>query len=798
MPDIDDYPVLTGDAASDDYVLGFDVSDHSTSLDGRTKLFPVESLPTGVQVAGDIGGTVSAPKVTGTHLSEPLPVGQGGTGESSLGALGTAMGLGSAALQPTSAFDASGAAASAQATAETYAAGLVSTETTRAEAAEALLLPKSGGTMSGPLVISDTPGASPSVLPAGYADSAALTGLQVASSYPSDDVTGGTDGTGRISLYSYQRANTNSFGETIRNFLMRWDAKAMTAWYGPTGGSSGGLTASYDGSGNPVTGSGWRPWAWTGAHYEANDHNSVHGHWEIEVPDTTGALQGRFIVPFADTNPTSPTYGQIGLTKTNIRLSQADFSVDAAWGVLRVGGSPGVNDRILEFSNDVLYGSAGAVRWRVVGNNTAETGSNAGSDFAIRRFDDFGNMLGTALFVQRSDGQMVSGAAGPENARLALVWSNTGQHGFSARPSSSPGTGAAFDAQMTAPTDIAVQADITGDTTRRWTVQSGGTMSWGPGNAATDTNLYRASSGLLKTDYSFTAAGTVKALTSLGVGVSGSLTGVFDVEASAAGQLAMFRRTSTSDSTPMVTFLAGDTSTAQAIGISVSGDTTNRFGVDPTGKITWGSGSASRDTDLYRSAAGVLTTDGTLAVGANLSVTGLALGTPGPSASGYLAWTADPLVAPTSASTGTAKTLYLNALYVAAAATTTKVYFVITTGATGVTSGNNWIGLFSSSGTVVASAAIDSVITGTGLQTVSWSSSALLTPGLYWVGFVANATGMPQLERTSNAFATAANGNVPASAFRTCSNGTNVTALSAVTPSSNSQSATQAYWHAIS
>lgn len=65
----------------------------------------------------------------------------------------TALGLGSAALQSTSAFDAAGAAATAQSNAESFATTAVGVETSRAEAAEALLVPLSGGTMTGALAM---------------------------------------------------------------------------------------------------------------------------------------------------------------------------------------------------------------------------------------------------------------------------------------------------------------------------------------------------------------------------------------------------------------------------------------------------------------------------------------------------------------------------------------------------------------------------------------------------------------------------------------------------------------------
>lgn len=265
-----------------------------------------------------------------------------------------------------------------------------------------------GETLEGPLTLAVTPGAVPSTLPVGEAGSSTLTGLQVASSYPGDDVGGGTDGTGRINLYSFQRANVNSFGETIRNFLMRYNAKAMHAWYGPVD--------LYDGSGNPITAAGWRPWTWTGSHYEANDGASIHGHWEIEVPDPSGALQGRFEVPFIDSNPNSGTYGQVGVTVTNIMTNQAYFTFNNTWGQLRMAAPAGTINRTIEFANSIYTGtvyaqSSSSARWQIGANNTAEAGSNAGSDFIIQAFDDTAASLGNAVTVTRATGAVTIPAA---------------------------------------------------------------------------------------------------------------------------------------------------------------------------------------------------------------------------------------------------------------------------------------------------------------------------------------------------------------------------------------------------
>lgn len=55
----------------------------------------------------------------------------------------------------------------------------------------------------------------------------------------------------------------------------------------------------------------------------------------------------------------------------------------------------------------------------------------------------------------------------------------------------------------------------------------------------------------------------------------------------------------------------------------VTADTSARFFTQADGKIWWGPGNAIVDTNLYRSAANTLTTDDSLTVGGNLSVSGI-------------------------------------------------------------------------------------------------------------------------------------------------------------------------------
>lgn len=241
--------------------------------------------------------------------------------------------------------------------------------------------------------------------------------VSLASSYASDDVSGGTDSTSRINLHSYQRANYNVLGETIRHFLMRKDAKAMEAYYIPKAGydSNRDAIADLNADGTPANINQWQPISWTGSHYEANDHNSNHVHWELEIPDSTGALQGRLEVPFAN-----PTTGVVGLDKTFIRTNLADFVVRTSNGQMLRLSSPSGNHKPIEFNHD-SEGSTSFRRWVVRANSTAESGSNAGTDFQIVNYDDAGTLLSQAMHIERRTGTVVLGSATPTaNVKLDI------------------------------------------------------------------------------------------------------------------------------------------------------------------------------------------------------------------------------------------------------------------------------------------------------------------------------------------------------------------------------------------
>lgn len=222
----------------------------------------------------------------------------------------------------------------------------------------------------------------------------------------------------------------------------------------------------------------------------------------------------------------------------------------------------------------------------------------------------------------------------------------------------------------------------------------------------------------------------------------------------------------------------------------VMGDTTNRYKRFVDGKQEWGSGSATRDTNLYRSGVGTLATDNSLDVVLH------ALGIATPREHGYAGWVYDSAHI-TSGKAGTAGTLYLAAVYISRSVTVSKIYWGINSAGSGATAGQNFVGLYKSDGTLLASAGVDSAVTATGMQTTTISATAL-TPGLYWVAFLFNATGMPQIYRAQDLNATLLNGGIlSASSYRFATNGTGLTALpSPITPSSNT-AAQFSYWAAL-
>jgi hypothetical protein len=137
---------------------------------------------------------------------------------------------------------------------------------------------------------------------------------------------------------------------------------------------------------------------------------------------------------------------------------------------------------------------------------------------------------------------------------------------------------------------------------------AGGKMQWGAGGAsAVDTDLYRASASTLETDGNLTVG---QAVTAESLTLS---------EASATGEVFQVTNSTSAPSNPN-SLLWSAAATDGALGFRVVADAHSRLDIRANGQLEWGSGTAAGDTDLYRSAAGVVSTDNTLTATAGIQV----------------------------------------------------------------------------------------------------------------------------------------------------------------------------------
>jgi len=154
-----------------------------------------------------------------------------------------------------------------------------------------------------------------------------------------------------------------------------------------------------------------------------------------------------------------------------------------------------------------------------------------------------------------------------------------------------------------------------GDTANRFLVDSNGRINWGPGNAAADTNLYRAVAGALKTDGVLYTGGNIFAN-------QGKAAQIILADYQAAGTAMILF--STAQDTNLYRSGAGNLKTDGTLtaGGSLQAGAhlvaQQHVFVDQAnggGKLLFGS---ALDTNLYRSAASTLKTDGALFTGSQV------------------------------------------------------------------------------------------------------------------------------------------------------------------------------------
>lgn len=162
-----------------------------------------------------------------------------------------------------------------------------------------------------------------------------------------------------------------------------------------------------------------------------------------------------------------------------------------------------------------------------------------------------------------------------------------------------------------------------------------------------------------------------------------------------------------------------------------------------------------------------------------------------PSYNGLVAAAYDPATA-VNTSAVTAGVLYLLRITLVTAATITKIA-AFTTNTPTLTSGQNFAGLYTAAGTLVASTADMTTSWGTsGAQVMNLASSYSAAAGSYYIGLLANGSSPPSFSRAAGT--AIGNINLSASSYRFATFGTSQTSLPAsFTPASMGNSAL-AFW----
>jgi hypothetical protein len=208
-----------------------------------------------------------------------------------------------------------------------------------------------------------------------------------------------------------------------------------------------------------------------------------------------------------------------------------------------------------------------------------------------------------------------------------------------------------------------------------------------------------------------------------------------------------------------------------------SGDTFDRVRLNASGRIDVGPGTGARDTSWYRKSSGGWQTDSDLYVGG--AITGTGSSSMPPSANGLLGWTYDAAAAVNNI-TLTAGNVFLAKIWINRPGTVTNLA-TRTVNASGAGLTNSYMGLYDASGNRLGVTADLSAswMAATGNRIHPLTSSATISaPGWYYVAWLMGAlTTSPGFSRSSGI--DIQNINLSASAYRSASYSSGLTALPA-------------------
>lgn len=172
--------------------------------------------------------------------------------------------------------------------------------------------------------------------------------------------------------------------------------------------------------------------------------------------------------------------------------------------------------------------------------------------------------------------------------------------------------------------------------------------------------------------------------------------------------------------------------------------------------------------------------------------------TPIPDDQGLLAWTYDSALQSAN-STVTGGVVYLHRINIRQTTTITNVILSIAAAPTGLTTGQNFAGLYSATGTLLSATADQTTAWGTtGLKTMALTAAQTVAPGFYFVGMLANAaTTTPGFARASAQGSATINAGTTTSNPRYATSGTAQTTLPASITITSAAASNLSFWAAV-
>ena len=200
-------------------------------------------------------------------------------------------------------------------------------------------------------------------------------------------------------------------------------------------------------------------------------------------------------------------------------------------------------------------------------------------------------------------------------------------------------------------------------------------------------------------------------------------------QAAGAGGILTVTNTSSAPTAPSTELIA-NAAADNTLGIEVTADSNFRFTIDSNGKEAWGPGNAVSDTNLYRSAANVLTTDNGLQIG---GASGPTFGDPMAEDMAFVGWAFDPIgCIGTGSVLTTAWICYLIKIPIRVPKTVTGIRQYLTAAGSGLVVNECFTWLLSSAGALLGQSAD---------QSTNWAGSAGIVDMVLAVGTTTVAAG---------------------------------------------------------